>query len=85
MANERYRNLGSRCIVYSSWTPVSKKILAGQARPTPKSRGQVEIRFRRNPAKYTYQLNTLFTLEKWQSWMRGGVGSKWNRLYLGRV
>ena len=85
--NERYRNPSSRAISFSSWTPVAATVRSGKRRPAPGSLGEVVIKFRRNPSKYTYVLTKRFTLAEWLRWMKSGTsqGKVWNRRYLGRV
>lgn len=86
MAGERYRNLSSEAIIFSTWEPLAKTVKSGRRRPAPGSKGRVEIWFRRNPSKYHYRLSTPFPLREWLAWMKAGsVGGRWNDRYLGRV
>lgn len=86
MTGDRYRNLRSKAIVFSSWEPIAATVRSGKRKPVEGSKGIVTISFRRNPGKYTYRLTRPFTMKEWLAWMSANsVGRWWNFKYLGRV
>jgi len=81
----RFRNVKSKCLVFSSWTALSRDIKGGKKRASPLSRAKpVVIQFHRG-GKITYTLNKSMTLKTWLAFMNAGsIGRYFNLFVRGR-